>query len=616
LPNRSFSSSPNIVNNAVSYYLKGIKEYELLVIGKHLVGLGGIPENTHKIAKTIYAGNIDELKKDIYPFSNLLPYLDGIMTSHIIVNQIENKIPITFSKITLDSIKKIGKFNSNINTIFITDDLSDMSGVLNYKKDNRLSFSKLAIEAFDAGHDILLFSGIEFTKDKKKCKSINKEFYIDSLYVVKKNLVEHIKKNGENKRRYIEALTKILIKKEIFFSKILNDSSIIKKNGNYFNRNIPSGIDFNESKIEEGYTIKNIIKETLRKTSIIVNNKFEYRINQLSDSKILFVVDESLYKYIVGYNLGRNNIYDTIIKHKNSYKNAEVFDSFVKKTIKKIKENDIIFFDITNQKAIDELNFVKAFLNDNSLVNKKIILLHGGNPRILPKECFNNFTVISTMCNTDLALDHLSKIIFGIEKPNDIGNLAIDIDEHHKAEDVAYVKPVVGIPNFQSKSKSEQNEEIISLERKVLIVFYLFVIYVLMLCFVLIYIYKHYCKKQKIIILFIFNIIVAFLTGMWFFDLLILKTIKNIIIIIIIIIFGCYFMYLMKDEHNDKEYKEVLGDIKLVKLCKKIKILFRKRNWEKSIVGIIIIALIIFLIFYNFNLKLEYIKMLINLLTF
>jgi len=171
LKNRSFSSSPEGVSRIAAYYIKGLRESGITVIGKHFPGLGKIDVNPHAGVAS-FIGSEQDFKQQMTPYYALKDYLNGIMTSHVAVDFLDGKTPATTSK----KITGLIRSDSNITTIralnydnklVITDDMG-MSSITDYEKTRSggstaptndyysgIDYAALAIDAFDSGHDIL-----------------------------------------------------------------------------------------------------------------------------------------------------------------------------------------------------------------------------------------------------------------------------------------------------------------------------------------------------------------------------------------------------------------------------------------------------------------------------
>lgn len=117
---RSFSADPNIVTQLARATIQGMSDAGMCAIGKHFPGHGSVSSDTH----THFTVDSRDYKtialNDLIPFTQLSPYLDGIMASHIVYNEVD-PLPCGFSSFWLQTIlrKKL-----NFSGAIFTDDLS------------------------------------------------------------------------------------------------------------------------------------------------------------------------------------------------------------------------------------------------------------------------------------------------------------------------------------------------------------------------------------------------------------------------------------------------------------------------------------------------------------
>ena len=117
---RALHSDPNIVAKLGRAIIKGMQQAGMCSVGKHFPGHGSVSADTHTHF-TVDDRDFQTIRShDLIPFTQLSPYLDGMMASHIVYNQVD-PLPCGFSSYWLQSILRNQlKFTG---TIF-TDDLS------------------------------------------------------------------------------------------------------------------------------------------------------------------------------------------------------------------------------------------------------------------------------------------------------------------------------------------------------------------------------------------------------------------------------------------------------------------------------------------------------------
>lgn len=117
---RALHSDPTIVAKLGRAIITGMQRAGMCSIGKHFPGHGSVSADTH----THFTVDDREFQtieaQDLIPFAQLSPYLDGMMASHIVYNQVD-PLPCGFSSYWLQSILRNQlKFTGAI----FTDDLS------------------------------------------------------------------------------------------------------------------------------------------------------------------------------------------------------------------------------------------------------------------------------------------------------------------------------------------------------------------------------------------------------------------------------------------------------------------------------------------------------------
>lgn len=117
---RALHSNPNIVTQLGRAIISGMQRAGMCSVGKHFPGHGSVSADTHTHF-TVDDRNFQTIEThDLLPFAQLSPFLDGMMASHIVYNQVD-PLPCGFSSYWLQSILRNQlKFNGAI----FTDDLS------------------------------------------------------------------------------------------------------------------------------------------------------------------------------------------------------------------------------------------------------------------------------------------------------------------------------------------------------------------------------------------------------------------------------------------------------------------------------------------------------------
>jgi beta-N-acetylhexosaminidase len=181
--NRSFSSNPIIVSLLGESACNGLLDSGVLPIIKHIPGHGRASSDSH-LSLPIILDKIEFLEKnDFLPFKNL-SRIPLAMTAHILYKELDNKWPITQSKLANNYIRNI----LNYEGILVSDDIemSALSGSINDKVKS----------IYNAGCDIILHcSGkIDTTKQalvssKKINKKLSKKLELCLIQVRKTNKI-------------------------------------------------------------------------------------------------------------------------------------------------------------------------------------------------------------------------------------------------------------------------------------------------------------------------------------------------------------------------------------------------------------------------------------------
>ncbi len=147
---RSFGQDPKKVADKTLAYLQGVEEAHVVACAKHFPGHGQPSQDSHKELPIVTRSKASLEKIDLYPFKEAVRHNVGaIMMGHLIVPSLDpsNK-PATLSRaIVHDLLRKSWGYQG----LIITDALN-MKGLT-----NNYSVEDIAIEAFHAGNDILLY---------------------------------------------------------------------------------------------------------------------------------------------------------------------------------------------------------------------------------------------------------------------------------------------------------------------------------------------------------------------------------------------------------------------------------------------------------------------------
>lgn len=144
---RSFHSDPEIVTLLGKAFISGMNRAGMRAVGKHFPGHGSVSADSH-LELPLDKRKMDEIAaQDLLPFIRLSKAaLDGIMTAHIVFNQMDS-LPVTFSSFWL---QKILREQAGFSGVIFSDDLS-MAGA-----EIIGDYPERATKALNAGCDMIL----------------------------------------------------------------------------------------------------------------------------------------------------------------------------------------------------------------------------------------------------------------------------------------------------------------------------------------------------------------------------------------------------------------------------------------------------------------------------
>ena len=467
LKNRSFSSSPEGVSRIAAYYIKGLRESGITVIGKHFPGLGKVDINPHAgVARFI--GTEQDFKQQITPYYALKDYLNGIMTSHVAIEFLDGKTPATTSKKITGLIRSDSTI-TNIRSLdyddklVITDDMG-MGSITDYEKSRStdttanndyysgIDYAALAIDAFDSGHDILMFAKVILASEKPKYIGASRSgvITVDEIIRVKKRLSSYIR-NG-NKKSFRKSLNRILQAKAYHYK--LHGGNIdnfikgrMKKVIN--SRVVPPSI----IKSDDGYTdikkIENLHRKTIIKSYVLLQGSAPNitRLNQ--KSSCFFTGHRKNYKALkTKYN--RIHISKSAHKKEAPKENENISDYLkrIQQPIKDFLENNKckqIYFEINKKEDVDRLENIIHFTQNQTV--SIYVLLHQ-TPVIISNLISNsdNISIMGAFTTHELSYPIDIQVINGNITPRK--NVALTIQYQQKATSINIQKPEAGEPVF------------------------------------------------------------------------------------------------------------------------------------------------------------------------
>lgn len=163
---RAFGDKAEHVAQHVAATLDGYEGTGVVPVVKHFPGHGDVEVDSHKALPTVDKSFNKLLSHELVPFMvAALKKAPAIMTAHLLLPQIDAERCATLSPTIITGILRKGM---NYDGVVITDSMM-MQGVLVQQEDVAAG----CIEAFNAGHDILLLGGKCLTEEGPKELSID-----------------------------------------------------------------------------------------------------------------------------------------------------------------------------------------------------------------------------------------------------------------------------------------------------------------------------------------------------------------------------------------------------------------------------------------------------------
>lgn len=198
---RSFSVIPEVVTTFGRAALEGYRNSDTIAVLKHFPGHGDVTQDSHYDLPVVNKSIHQLTSTELYPFMNLAPHADMIMTSHLLVPALDPFTCATLSKTIITDLlrNKIG-----FQGVIISDSLV-MQGLLK----GCPCIEEAAIRAFEAGNDILILGGLQLLSEKKGL-----ELTVNQILKVYHSLLEAVKTGRISNARLNASVARILHLKE------------------------------------------------------------------------------------------------------------------------------------------------------------------------------------------------------------------------------------------------------------------------------------------------------------------------------------------------------------------------------------------------------------------
>ncbi|RBP83882.1 hypothetical protein EBI01_09530 [Marinomonas rhizomae] len=381
---RSFSSEAHIALPHIKEFLEGLKNSKIISFSKHFPSYSSTFSDTHEEPSN-YIGSHDSLIKEIEYLKSLDAYFDGVMTSHLTIQEHNSDTPASLSH------NFFKDYMSNFKEkILITDDLSDMKSSLEYFESNFYQVNPAVIskEAFNAGNDLLLFSHLTSVSGKQHAKRTS--FKSVDISDAITELESEISKSQSQLQRFKRSLEKILTLK-IKINNLSNSSSSSYK---YYTSEALSGLE-NINNEEE------FLLEVYRNALIEVSKGSEDDLKITKSGNSILFIGQKEFLAPIKYSLRKNFTNHELEK---SYSGSK-FEKEKTKILKLIKEHEKVFFSASSPDHINILDHIRL---KSPIDFKNIVVFLHASPSILKPFFIDRINIIGNFSHDPLSfyIDH------------------------------------------------------------------------------------------------------------------------------------------------------------------------------------------------------------------
>ncbi len=331
-----------------------------------------------------------------------------------------------------------------------------MGSIKEYMKKYDKNISNIAIDAFETGHDLLLFSHIN-----KKYSNYGIINSIEDIVKIKNDLLRYIKETN-NIERYRKSLKKVLILKakiqkkygynvkDLFENKI--NSWRVRKSFKEIEHDQKEKLS--EKKIK---SIKDFSNKAILENATLIHSKKDLKrfINLESNSNIgIYCKDKE------------KKIFKKLLKNKTKnllFLKESTFSKTRDTIINKIKKTDFTIFivsDTNSRNILDHINIYKKNLS------KKMIIFVLSYPVILKDSNIDTFHIISLGTEHREVYNIIFKVLMENVQLKDISNYPVKIGKNgrfHPLYDVNWIKKNKNINIKYNKNTLVKEDKMIEL---------------------------------------------------------------------------------------------------------------------------------------------------------
>jgi len=422
-----FGGHSKIVYEYASKYIDGLKEANLIVIGKYF------PRKVDHNGRTYY-GSIN----NCFASRKINTKLHGVMTSYLKMKLLPSIYsPAAFSKSFIDDIIRSSGPVKNSYPLFsgldfkdhhivVSEDLSNFQIIKQFKIDSNsksCTFSTIAKEAFEEGNDILFFKNIASSNEK----SLTTTLTVEKIENIIESLYHYIHNNSEREERLNQSLERILRLKARSI-KSLCDGKFEGFNNtcNPYHNHKEIGLEnIKELTGNKDYeSSEKFIEEIIKQSMITVNmnERRPYKINKTKDNNIVFYIEENAVQFFQDCMSGNPTFITIPVQKEKNWK--EIVQNDFYRHIESQNCNCIVYT-VLDKIDADLLN--KAFkIYRNDLSSKLIIFLHNS-PIILSKHILSSATIVGCFTRHSIAYQYDVMILKNGFSPQHILKLPVNV---------------------------------------------------------------------------------------------------------------------------------------------------------------------------------------------
>ncbi|MBA3720890.1 MAG: glycoside hydrolase family 3 protein [Parachlamydiaceae bacterium] len=282
---RSFSSIPTEVAKFGRMALEGYRKSKIIAVLKHFPGHGDTEADSH--VSLPIARHDKKLFEEIelYPFAQLSPNADAILTSHVLLPAWDPDNCVTFSPTIIQGLlrEKLG-----FDGIVMSDSLV-MQGLLSICP----SIEEAAIRCFEAGHDIILLGGKQLAH-----KQTGFELSVEDITRIHQALVNAVKQGRISTERLDASVNRIVrLKRKYSLGQIENLRDNLHLLGTFENKELAK--DIAKQAIQVMHTRVDLpYSKPLKKVLVVAPEAIKKEIENTNLSKI---GEETKFFYYQGF---------------------------------------------------------------------------------------------------------------------------------------------------------------------------------------------------------------------------------------------------------------------------------------------------------------------------